>query len=348
MPAVRPPLASTAAGVPDRPTVLPVDREPPTTRCGPAPARADGDTRTQLLDRLTDGVSRLTTSERWREWLAVQSRFHHYSFANTVLILSQRPDATQVAGFGGWRRLDRFVRRGERGIRILAPMVSRVPATGPAAAGLGGTQRVPTQAVGPGQHDPEPVGTEPAGSGRAASPVLHGFRPVTVFDVAQTDGRPLPEVCRRLDGEGGPGHLEGLVEVARTLGFSVSVGTDLPEGVNGDCSHRHRRIRLLATNTGAQRVKTLAHELAHAILHAEAPDRALAELEAESVAFVVCAAAGLATGAYSFGYVATWAGGGDEAVAAIRASGVRIQQAADRILAGLGPEEGQGPPAALG
>ncbi|MGP8060918.1 MAG: ArdC-like ssDNA-binding domain-containing protein [Acidimicrobiales bacterium] len=303
-----------------------MDREPPTSRCGPGsePARAAGAARAELLDRLTAGVGRLTTSERWREWLVVQSRFHHYSFANTVLILAQRPDATRVAGYGGWRRLERFVRRGERGIRILAPVVSRVLATAP--------------------DDPEPVGTDPGGTepavaGRGPLRVLRGFRPVTVFDVAQTDGRPLPEVCRRLVGEGGAGDFERLVEVGRTLGFSVSVGTDLPEGVNGDCSHRHRRIRLLATNTGAQRVKTLAHELGHAVLHAEAPDRALAELEAESVAFVVCAAAGLPTGRYSFGYVATWAGGGDEAVAAIRASGARIQQAADRILAGLEPEE---------
>lgn len=313
-----------------------MDREPSTTRCGPGsePARAAGATRAELLDRLTAGVGRLTTSERWRSWLVVQSRFHHYSFANTVLILAQRPDATRVAGYGGWRRLDRFVRRGERGIRILAPVVSRAPARAPDDPWPVGTQPGGT----------EPFGTEPFGAGPAvAGPgplrVLRGFRPVTVFDVAQTDGRPLPEVCRRLVGEGGAGEFERLVEVARSLGFSVSVGTDLPEGVNGDCSHRRRRIRLLATNTGAQRVKTLAHELGHAVLHAEPPDRALAELEAESVAFVVCAAAGLPTGRYSFGYVATWAGGGDEAVAAIRASGARIQQAADRILAGLEPEE---------
>ena len=303
-----------------------MDREPPTSRCGPGsePARAAGAARAELLDRLTAGVGRLTTSERWREWLVVQSRFHHYSFANTVLILAQRPDATRVAGYGGWRRLERFVRRGERGIRESWPLRSR--------------EFSPPRRTTRSLSAPTPAAPNPPWR-RGPLRVLRGFRPVTVFDVAQTDGRPLPEVCRRLVGEGGAGDFERLVEVGRTLGFSVSVGTDLPEGVNGDCSHRHRRIRLLATNTGAQRVKTLAHQLGHAVLHAEAPDRALAELEAESVAFVVCAAAGLPTGRYSFGYVATWAGGGDEAVVAIRASGARIQQAADRILAGLEPEE---------
>ncbi len=98
------------------------------------------------------------------------------------------------------------------------------------------------------------------------------------------------------------------------------------------CTFSERRIRVEARNDERQQVKTLAHELAHAMLHEHVENRALAELEAESVAFVVCANLGIASDDYSFGYVATWAGGGDEAIAAIKASGGRIQRAAEQIL----------------
>jgi len=195
-------------------------------------ATESGSARADLLVRLTEGVSRLTSSERWREWLEVQSRFHRYSFHNTLLILAQRPEATRVAGYRAWRTLDRFVRRGELGIRILAPMVAKVD-------------------------DDADTGDPSSGGGVR---VLRGFRPVTVFDLSQTDGRPLPEICTRLAGEDGPGVFERLVTVAGGLGFSVAASTDLPEGVNGDCSHGRRRIRILATNPPAQRVKTLAHD----------------------------------------------------------------------------------------
>jgi hypothetical protein len=122
--------------------------------------------------------------------------------------------------------------------------------------------------------------------------------------------------------------------VAHSIGFTVEEDY-LPGERNGDCSFDDRRIRVEVTNSEAQQVKTLAHELAHAMLHEEFTDRALAELEAESVAYVVCNAIGMATDEYSFGYVAGWAGGGDEAIAGIKASGQRIQQAANRILDGV-------------
>jgi antirestriction protein ArdC len=107
---------------------------------------------------------------------------------------------------------------------------------------------------------------------------------------------------------------------------------ELPGSVNGDCSHDLHRIRVRTSNSPLQRVKTLAHELGHTLLHEEYDSRPLAELEAESVAFIVCDNLGLTTDDYSFGYVATWAGGGDEAQKEIKASGGRIQRAADQIL----------------
>jgi antirestriction protein ArdC len=122
----------------------------------------------------------------------------------------------------------------------------------------------------------------------------------------------------------------------RFRGSFTSVEEDyLPGGTNGDCNFSERHIRVEVANAPAQQVKTLVHELAHAMLHENAKDRALAELEAESIAFVVCASLGVETADYSFGYVTGWAGGGDEAVAGIKESAARIQQTADRILVAL-------------
>jgi antirestriction protein ArdC len=264
---------------------------------------AETDRRTEALHMLEAGIARLTDSEAWKEWLAVQSRFHRYSFYNTLLILTQRPEASRVAGFHTWRQVGRHVRKGEHGIWILAPMTRRIRDED-------------------GREDAEPVR------------IISGFKPVTVFDVGQTDGEELPEVCTRLDGEDEAGVFARLVEVAGSIGYCVE-DVEIPGESNGDCTFELRRIRVEVRNTPAQRVKTLAHEIAHAILHEGFSDRALAELEAESTAYVVCSALGVTSDQYSFGYVAGWAGGGDEAIARIKSSGDRIHQAADAILTKL-------------
>jgi antirestriction protein ArdC len=253
--------------------------------------------RDHLLDTLTEGIEALTTSDAWRAHLDAQGRFRRYSFSNALLLSRQDPDATRVAGFATWKKLGRAVRKGERALWILAPMTGR---------------------------------RTRSDDGEEHRPIL-GFRPVAVFDVAQTDGDPLPEVCRTLQGEGPAAGFHYLAERAARLGYGVEV-TELPGSTNGDCSFARRRIRVECRNEPAQQVKTLAHELAHALLHEGTDDRALAELEAESTAFVVCRSLGLDTSDYSFGYVACWAGGGTEAVVRIRSSGTRIQRAASVIL----------------
>lgn len=257
--------------------------------------------RDHLLDELTEGIGALTSSAAWRAHLEVQGRFHRYSFANALLICRQDPGASRVAGFATWKSLGRSVRKGERAIWILAPMTGRRTTTA---------------------------------DGEERRPIL-GFRPVAVFDVAQTDGEPLPEVCRILEGDDPAAWFGLLADRAVRLGYSVEV-TELPGATNGDCSFARRRIRVECRNGPAQRVKTLAHELAHALLHEGSDDRPLAELEAESTAFVACHALGLDTSGYTFGYVACWAGGGPEAIARIKSSGARIQWAASVILESLG------------
>jgi antirestriction protein ArdC len=251
----------------------------------------------ELIAQLTQGISNLTTSEEWQHYLDLQSRFHRYSFGNVILIAAQCPEATRVAGFNAWRKVNRHVRKGEKAIWIVAPMVYKSG------------------------------GAEEAEEVRA----VRSFKFVPVFDIAQTDGAEMPSICSRLDGDDQNGLYEILVTVARSIGFTVQ-DHEFDGTTNGDCSHSHRRIRVETSNTPAQRAKTLAHEIAHALLHEKCDNRTLAELEAESTAYVVCQALELDTSDYSFGYVASWAGSGERAIAGIKGSCEHIQKAAAIIL----------------
>lgn len=259
----------------------------------------------EALTSLTDGIAALTTSARWQDWLTAQSRFHRYSFNNVILIQFQDPDATRVAGFHTWKSLGCSVRKGEHAIWILAPMTRKVAAED----------------------------TEQADDTKPGARLLFGFKPVPVFDIRQTDGEPLPEVCSRLQGDE-PGVYTQLIAVARSIGYTVQEDY-LTGGTNGDCNFTEHLIRVEVRNEARQQVKTLAHELTHAMLHEDFESRPLAELEAESVAFIVCSNLGIDSSDYSFGYVTTWAGGADEAIVQIKASGSRIQATADRILGSL-------------
>jgi antirestriction protein ArdC len=247
----------------------------------------------------------LTSSDAWERWLNFCGRFRQYSFHNQVLILSQRPDATWVAGYERWRQLGRQVRRGERGIRILAPST---------------------------RTEPSPGGDQEDSAGLAS---VRSFRVVRVFDVAQTEGAELPRPLRLIDDGARNLELDLLLTRAGEVGFSVEFW-ELRGDRNGDCSHALRRIRIDRRLPPAQMVKTLAHELGHALLHGLEFEgsRALAELEAESVAYISCRDLGIDSSAYSFGYVASWAGGGPEAARAVAAAGSRVIRAVGLIVDG--------------
>ncbi len=255
----------------------------------------------ETLERLTNGIAQLTSSETWTTWLRVQARFHQYSFSNALLVALQCPEATRVTGFHTWRRLGRTVRRGENALWILAPVTRRVVS----------------------DDDPE-----------QSTRVVTAFKPVPVFDVSQTTGEDLPEICTRLSGDDPLGAYAQVLQVASDIDFTVEDHV-FEDETNGDCSHGSRRIRVSTGLQPAHRVKTLCHELGHAFLHSEPTDRALAELEAESVAFIVSDGLDIQSDAWSFGYIASWSGGGAEAIAAIKAAGTRIQRTADRILSAL-------------
>jgi len=264
----------------------------------PAVSRRD-----EVLQQLADGVSRLTTTDEWQRYLDCQSRFHSYSFGNAILIAAQRRDATKVAGFHTWQKLNRVVKKSEKALWILAPMVSK--------------------------------GSEPVQSSDTQTDDRHvwGFKPVPVFDISQTDGPELPTVCHQLEGDDPTGRYGDLLNVAASIGFTVN-DHQFAGGTNGDCNHRSKRIRVESRNSPAQRVKTLAHELAHAILHEDVSELSVAEIEAESTAYVVCQFLGIDASDYSFGYVVTWAGD-NQGSTRVRSAGQRIQTASASIIKAL-------------
>lgn len=231
------------------------------------------------LDRLGEGVREVCQSERWESWLRSLSKFYDYSLGNTILIAMQMPTATHVASFRSWKRdFNRYVRKGERGIEILVPMLVK-------------------------DRDEEEQDEERRR--------LVGFRVGHVFDVSQTDGEPLPTLVDEVDG--GVERYAAVMDAVRSVSaYPVELVADLPEGTKG----YFRRGELIAIREGmgeGQTVKTALHELAHSRLHdgdpEGMPDRAMREVQAESVAYAVSAALGLDTSGYSFGYVASWAVG---------------------------------------
>jgi antirestriction protein ArdC len=222
-------------------------------------------------------------------------------------ILLARPDATRVAGFHTWKSLGRRVRKGSKGISIICPVVRRVK-----------------------------VRDQDSGEENVVVSSPTSFCIGYVFPYEDTDGELIPEIpCHRLNGGDPSGRYTGLSTVAHSLGYRV-IEEDLPGTRNGDCTFVERRIRIDGSLKPAMRVKVLAHELAHALLHDPATGfsggRDLAELEAESVAYVAGDGLGLDTGEYSFAYVAHWSGGGKEAIRGIAASAHRINKAAKQIL----------------
>jgi hypothetical protein len=258
----------------------------------------------QLLEGLSDGIAQLVTSEKWTQYLDAQSRFHTYSPNNVLLIMLQKPCATRVAGYRTWQALDHQVMAKESALRIFAPM-----------------------------HYKKDAALENEGSSE-----VRGFKLVPVFDISQTEGPDLPDVVSKLSGIAPDGLFATLTKFAGGIGFRVELPEALESGANGDTTHALGRIRVVASNSEAQQAKTLAHEIGHALLHdPESPaikelTRGLMELEAESMAYVICRALGMNTGDYSFGYVVGWAGGAHEAMQGIKASTSRIQRATSAVL----------------
>lgn len=259
---------------------------------------------TALHTQLVDAVAELRSSDKWAQMLAVAARFTTYSPSNVLLIAVQRPDARQVAGIRTWNSLGRHVIKGEHGIAILAPCVYRTDDE--AVAGKDGAKQ-------DGEAAKE---TEPANDGPMPRRELRGFRVVHVFDVSQTDGAPLPNAAPQLlTGDAPLEAWDGLVGLTLKAGYRLE-RRSCPTGVNGWTAPEEKIVVVDKDLEPAQATKTLAHELGHirANHHGRFPDYAIdrvcrgaAEVEAESIAYIVTSHLGMDPAAYSVPYVAGWA-----------------------------------------
>lgn len=253
----------------------------------------------QLADALEQGKSDTLT-----RYLEVMSRFHAYSWGNVLLIMVQRPDATRVAGFQTWKSLGRFVKKGEKGIVIIAPMRIRPKA------------------------ESEPTGGDEPGDSEASKRAsILRFRAVHVFDLLQTDGEPLPEAARVA---GDPGAATNrLCMLIESRGIELVYG-DVLRGADG--VSMGGKIAVRPGMPTAETFSVLVHELAHEMLHRGGDrtsiSRTVKETEAEAVAFVVCRAVGLKTGSAASDYIHMY--DGDKATLAKSLD--RVQRCAAEII----------------
>lgn len=280
----------------------------------------------EITDRLEQGITELFESERYKEYLRVMSKFHNYSFNNTLLIAMQKPDASLVAGFSSWKNnFGRNVMKGEKGIKIIAPSPFTVkqevektdPQTGKPVIGKDG----------------KPVTEE-------KEIKVPAYKVVSVFDVSQTEGRELPDIA--VD------ELTGDVDRFKDFFAALEQASPVPVGFEkiegGAHGYYHLEEKRIAIDEGMsdlQTLKTAIHEIAHAKLHdidLNAPkeeqkprvDRRTREVEAESVAYTVCQHYGLDTSDYSFGYIAGWSSGKE--LAELRGSLETIRNTAAEMI----------------
>ena len=280
----------------------------------------------EITDRLEQGITELFDSERYKEYLRVMSKFHNYSFNNTLLIAMQKPDASLIAGFTAWKnQFQRNVKKGEKGIKIIAPSPFKIKQE---------TEKIDPQTQKPviGK-DGKPVTEE-------KEITIPAYKVVSVFDVSQTEGQELPDIA--VDALTGDVEQYSDFFAALEKTSPVPIGFEKIEGgAHGYYHLEDKRIALDEGMSELQTLKTAIHEIAHAKLHdidLNAPkdeqqprvDRRTREVEAESVAYTVCQHYGLDTSDYSFGYVAGWSSGRE--LAELKSSLETIRSAAADII----------------
>ena len=280
----------------------------------------------EITEKLEQGIKELFESEKYKTYLNTMSKFHNYSFNNTMLIAMQKPDATLVAGFKAWQKnFDRHVKKGEKGIRILAPAPYKIKEERDKIDPV--TQELLLDKDGNPQKEEVEI-TIPA------------FRAVSVFDVAQTDGKPIPELAaKELLSD-----VEGYQDMIRAVEAISPVPIELEE-IAGDSKGYYdreaKRIAVQENMSESQTLKTMIHEVAHSKLHSKEveqdeqmrKDRNTKEVEAESIAYTVCQHFGVDTSDYSFGYIAGWSSGRD--TKELRASMDTIRRTASELITGI-------------
>ena len=281
----------------------------------------------ELTERLENGVRELYASDSYAQYITAMAKFHHYSFGNALLILFQCPHATNVAGYNTWTQLGRQVKKGEKGIQILAPCNFRAtlerekidPLSGQTICGPDGKPLTEKVKISPNR-----------------------FKIAHVFDLSQTEGRELPQIgVSELSGD--VAGYTGIYDRLTALSPLPVVQEDFKRSAKGYTSFTENRIVIKPGMSQVQTIKTLVHEIAHAKLHQ--PQDLLAvpspaekrrkEVEAESIAYVVCQHFGIDTTDYSLAYVASWSKGTE--LAELKASLNVIHSTAGEIIDAISP-----------
>lgn len=275
----------------------------------------------QMAEKLEAGVKDVFQGENYKAYLDFCAKMPRYSINNQILIMMQKPDATMCQSFTGWKEMGRFVKKGEKGIRVMAPAPYKI-------------EREQDKLDGNGKPmldaDGEPVKEK-------VEVKVNAFKPVSTFDISQTDGEPVPRL--------GVDELVGTVEGYETLMEAIKQASLVPisfenieSGAKGYFHVEENRIAIQEGMSEAQTVKTALHEASHATLHNKEAQNAdndkktrnQKECEAESVAYVVCQHYGVDTAEYSFPYVAGWSS--DKEVPELKASLDTIRRAASDLI----------------
>ena len=236
----------------------------------------------QVEQALVAGVQHcFADGSNFRSYLDTMSKFHNYSLRNCMLIAMQMPTATHIAGYGDWnKKFKRHVKTGEKSIKVIAPT--------------------------PCKFKVKDIDTD--GNEIEKEITVNRYKVVPVFDVSQTEGEDLPTLCKPLTAD-----VEGFDSIRKTLEgsakYPVSYETIDDEDLYGWFDTRNKKIVISAGVSEAQTIKTLVHEIAHSILHDDVfcqIPREIKEVQAESVAYIVCSNLGINTDQYSFEYVAAW------------------------------------------
>ena len=291
---------------------------------------ADNQTEKQKVQDLTDklerGLTELFNSDSYKNYLSTMSKFHNYSFNNTLLIAMQKPEASLVAGYNAWQKnFGRHVNKGEKAIRILAPVPYKIKEEREKVDPV--TQEIMIDRDGNPQKEEVEI-TIPA------------FRAVSVFDVSQTDGKPIPELETKelLSDVDGYQDMIHAVEAVSPVPIEME---EIDSGAKGYFDREARRIAVQENMSESQTLKTMIHEVAHSMLHNKEveqeeqarKDRNTKEVEAESIAYTVCQHFGVDTSEYSFGYIAGWSSGRD--TKELKSSMDTIRRTASELITGI-------------
>lgn len=279
-----------------------------------------------LLKKLDQGLTELFDSENYKNYLDTMSKFHNYSFNNTLLIALQNPGATHVASYTDWKnKFHRQVMKGEKAIRIIAPAPYKKEIEKEVKNGLTGEIKKEKTEI-----------------------VIPAYKTVSVFDISQTEGNELPVIgVDELKGD--VGNYEELKDILKDLSPVEILYDETPGDAKGFYDITEKKIVIKKGLEQMQEIKTLVHEMAHALLHDKDGslvdnvtqdiewNRRTKEVQAESVAYTVCQHLGIDTSEYSFGYIAGWSSGREKKE--LKNSMETIRKTVNHLIGGIEREQ---------